>query len=315
MSDKSMEFIWKTDPNLKHNAFLFTGVTPTGYYPPQGVKLNGYFQDNAKNLIKQVMEQRKAYRTNHVMATMGGDFEYVKAEPILKSLDKMIEYGNGIQNDIHLVYSTPDCYVKAVYESGVEWEDTKVDDFMPYAINPDDYWSGYFTSRPAFKYLMNYGNSVLQISKQLIAKADIFKDGRHLIQPLEEAVAIGLHHDAITGTSKQYVSDDYVRMLSTGLSSTEELIAVAYRKLFSAEGKPQFCHKLNVSDCPFLDSLKAFPAVIALYNPLAHRVSDYIRLPLIDPNYQILDTNGNVVESHVCRSLSTCLKSNITFNQ
>ena len=197
----------------------------------------------------------------------------------------MIEYGNSIQNDIHLVYSTPDCYVKAVYESDIEWKDTKVDDFMPYAINENDFWSGYFTSRPAFKYLINYGNSVLQISKQLITKADLFSVVHHLIQPLEEAVAIGLHHDAITGTSKQFVVDDYVRMLSTGLSSAEELIAVAYQKLFSAEGKPQFCHKLNVSHCPFLDGLNGLPAEVTLYNPLAHRVSDYIRLPLIDPNY------------------------------
>ena len=127
MSDKSMEFIWKTDPNLKQNNFLFTGVTPTGYYPPKGVTLDGNPENNAKNLIKQVKEQSESYRTNHIMATMGGDFEYVNAEHILKNLDQMIEYGNSIQSDIHLVYSTPDYYVKGVYESGVNWEDTKVD--------------------------------------------------------------------------------------------------------------------------------------------------------------------------------------------
>jgi hypothetical protein len=304
-----MEFIWKTDPNLKQNNFLFTGITPTGYYPSEGVSLNGDPEHTGKNLVKKVMEQTKGYRTNHIMATMGGDFHYVYAELNLKTLDKLIEYVNSIQNETHLVYSTPDCYVKAVYESGINWEDTKVDDFMPYADNHNDFWSGYFTSRPAFKYLMNYVNSVLQISKQLIAKADLFSDVRQLIQPLEEAVGIGLHHDAISGTSKQFVSDDYVRMLSTGLSSAEELIAIAYQKLFNAEEKPQFCHKLNASDCPFLDRLEGLPAEIALYNPLAHRVSDYIRLPLIDPNFQILDSNGNPVESQVCRSLSPCLQS------
>ena len=302
MIDKNMEFIWKTDPNLKSNDYIFTGVTPSGYYPSDGVCLNCYYETNAENLLKQVKKQIEGYRTNHIMATMGGDFNFVYAELSFKSLDQMIKYANSIQDEIYLLYSTPDCYVKSVYNSGLKWTHTESDDFFPYADRFNDFWSGYFTSRPAFKYLMVYANSVLQTCKQLIAKADIYVEGHVLLKDLEEAVAIGLHHDAISGTSKQYVSDDYVRIISKGLSHSDQLIKLAYQTLFDSGADPQLCHSLNISDCHILEQLNGSPVDVIIYNPLAHWVSHYMRLPLVEGNVQLIDSNGSVVETQVCNN-------------
>ena len=74
-----------------------------------------------------------------------------------KNLDKLIKYVNsGLHDDhphetpVHAFYSTPSCYLKALHETGRTWP-TKSDDFFPYASDPHAFWTGYFTSRPAFK--------------------------------------------------------------------------------------------------------------------------------------------------------------------
>lgn len=65
----------------------------------------------------------------------------------------MIKYINAKNPNVTLMYSTPSEYLDALYQSGIEWP-TKYDDLYPYATNYNDYWTGYFSSRPyAKKYI------------------------------------------------------------------------------------------------------------------------------------------------------------------
>jgi lysosomal alpha-mannosidase len=64
--------------------------------------------------------------------------------------------------NIHVFYSTPGCYTKAVNAAQKRWP-SKRDDFFPYADKVNSYWTGYFTSRPAFKYMIRVANSKLQV--------------------------------------------------------------------------------------------------------------------------------------------------------
>lgn len=64
--------------------------------------------------------------------------------------------------NVNLLYSTPSCYLKSLYEANTTWS-VKHDDFFPYASDPHSYWTGYFTSRPAFKYLDRYTNNLFQV--------------------------------------------------------------------------------------------------------------------------------------------------------
>lgn len=74
----------------------------------------------------------------HMMFAMGGDFHYEAAAHNFKNLDKLIAYMNEATEEtgIHLLYSTPSCYAKALNKDGdgadvEEWR-TKTDDFFPY---------------------------------------------------------------------------------------------------------------------------------------------------------------------------------------
>ncbi len=173
------------------------------------------------------------------MFTMGGDFHYQAAHNYFKNMDKIIEHMNEMTNEtgIHVLYSTPSCYTKALNIDGdgtgvLAWQ-TKVDDFFPYCdeggemrmslcflqaalksvdffffVGPSNYWTGYFTSRPSFKYHERQSNALLQSAKQVNALTgdDRQEEG---VFPLAEAMGISQHHDAVTGTAKTAVDDDY----------------------------------------------------------------------------------------------------------
>ncbi|PVD38472.1 hypothetical protein C0Q70_01087 [Pomacea canaliculata] len=92
---QTMEMIWRGSPaNLGNLALartdLFTGVLQDGYGPPGGFCFDIYCGDPD---IK-VHFPAKHYTTNHLMVTMGSDFQYQAAHNWYKNLDKLIAYVN-----------------------------------------------------------------------------------------------------------------------------------------------------------------------------------------------------------------------------
>ncbi|KAL4719420.1 hypothetical protein ACJJTC_008706 [Scirpophaga incertulas] len=93
----------------------------------------------------------------------------------------------------------------------------KQDDFFPYASDPHAYWTGYFTSRPNSKFLEAEANRYLQMVKQMSVLTDLPKNYESAMEELKAALGILQHHDAVTGTEKQHVTDDYVRLTDLAL--------------------------------------------------------------------------------------------------
>ena len=99
----------------------------------------------------------------------------------------------------------------------------KSDDFFPYASEPHSFWTGYFTSRPTSKRFERVGNNILQSVKQLTTFARIQnKTYDKNLEDLRGVMGVMQHHDGITGTEKQAVSDDYARMLHAAVTNAEE---------------------------------------------------------------------------------------------
>lgn len=76
----------------------------------------------------------------------------------------MTQQENG--SNVNVFYSTPSCYLYALNKAQRKWT-SKTDDFFPYASIPFVYWTGFYTSRPAFKFYERYANNILQVTRQL----------------------------------------------------------------------------------------------------------------------------------------------------
>lgn len=321
---KTPEMIWNASPNLGEAADLFTGALYNQYQPPPGFCFDILCADepiidrkhspdnNVKRRVDEYLAfidgQRKFYRTNNIILTMGGDFTYMDANVYYKNLDKLIRYANERQkngSDVNLFYSTPSCYLKALHDSDITWP-TKQDDFFPYGSDPHSYWTGYFISRPTLKRYERVGNHFLQICKQLTALAPIKENHfePHLTF-LRETMGIMQHHDAVTGTEKQKVAYDYARRLDVGLRACGANTKAILNNLVTGKENRQVpghgykidytfdfntCSLLNISQCEISEENDQF--IVTLYNPLAHSIFDYIRLPVSEGNYVVKDYRG-----------------------
>ncbi|XP_062548691.1 lysosomal alpha-mannosidase-like isoform X3 [Armigeres subalbatus] len=323
LAKKNPEMIWKSSANLE-DSDMFTGVLYNLYQPPPGFCFDILCPDepfidspySAENNVETKVQkflyyvelQAKHYRTNNVILTMGGDFTYMDANVSFKNLDKLIRYTNAKQatgSNVNVFYSTPSCYLKALHDADITWP-TKTDDFFPYASDPHAFWTGYFTSRPTVKRFERVGNHFLQVCKQLSALAPSKENHftPHL-NVLREAMGVMQHHDAVTGTEKQHVANDYSRMLHEAIEACGANTQVALNQIADpAEKKKRYahgptqnftfefasCHLLNISLCEISESKDSF--MVTLYNPLAHSGYQYVRLPVSGEKYIVKDYRG-----------------------
>ncbi|XP_051165376.1 lysosomal alpha-mannosidase [Leptopilina boulardi] len=310
MKSRTLEMIWKGSPSLGESANLFTTVLYNFYSPPPGFCFDILCSDapliddpespdyNIESRVNQflsfVNKQNKTYRTNNLIITMGNDFNYQNADTWFTNLDKLIKYTNKLNGSTYnAIYSTPSCYLKAVNDAKLSWS-TKSDDFFPYASDPHSYWTGYYTSRPSIKLYERMGNNFLQVVKQLSVLNNMPNNEK--INKFREAMGIMQHHDAVTGTEKQHVANDYSRILSNSMRDGNKLSADALRNMMkkdeNTEKKVEFhsCLQLNISSCEHTENNKNF--VVTLYNPGSQPLSTYVRLPVKGASYRVKDYLG-----------------------
>ncbi|XP_039500014.1 lysosomal alpha-mannosidase [Drosophila santomea] len=316
MNDLALEMIWDASESMSQ-VKLFTGLLYTFYWDTPGFCFDVHCSDdpiidsdsydnNVKSrvdgFIAYAAEVAAKFRTNHIMIPMGGDFQYEDAEVNYKNMDKLIKYVNERQSSgskYNIIYSTPTCYLNSVHKS-VQSYPNKTLDFFPYGSDTNSFWTGYYTSRPTQKRFERDGNHILQVAKQLSAFAELSStEQKEDLEYLREIMGVMQHHDAITGTEKQHVSDDYDRILYDAIVGGVKTAGDALRKLTNLpNGEFESCLQLNISQCAFTKD-GADNVVVTVYNPLAHTSTQYVRVPVKNENYQVTDDKGRVVASEL----------------
>ncbi|CAF1071518.1 unnamed protein product [Rotaria sordida] len=242
---------------------------------------------------------------------MGQDFTYQNANEWFKNLDKLIKYVNEQQangSDVNVFYSTPSCYLYALNKINRTWS-SKIDDFFPYAIAPHLVRTGFYTSRPTLKRYERYSNNILQVTRQLNAFSNV--NMRNSIFPLNEAMGIVQHHDAISGTEKQHVADDYVQRLSQGIDAALIVMNNAYAKLLPKENQSlpitlhYLCQLSNISECLPIEKQDRF--TLTLWNPTVQSITSFVRVPVTN-DYTIIDPIGQILPSELL-SIPTTIKN------
>ncbi|ESQ41355.1 hypothetical protein EUTSA_v10012546mg [Eutrema salsugineum] len=317
--EKSLEVIWRGSKSLGSSSQIFAGAFPKNYEPPPG----GFYyeitddspvvqddpdlfdynvQERVNAFVAAALDQANITRTDHIMFTMGTDFRYQYAHTWFRQMDKLLHYVN-LDGRINALYSTPSIYTDAKHAANKAWP-LKTEDYFPYADRINAYWTGYFTSRPALKRYVRVMSAYYLAARQL----EFFK-GRSEKGPntdsLADALAIAQHHDAVSGTSKQHVANDYAKRLAIGYVETESVVATAFAHLTKVDPalNPTFqqCLLLNISYCPSSEiNLSEGKSLIVLaYNPLGWKRVDIVRLPVVGGDIAVHDSEGNEVESQL----------------
>ncbi|XP_028968402.1 lysosomal alpha-mannosidase [Galendromus occidentalis] len=293
---RQMEMLWQTDPSQGREGELFLGVLPNVYWPPKGFCFDMYCNDEevttlngrrrAQELMTVAREQARHYKTNNTVFTMGLDFHYQDANKWFRNLDKLVHFMNQIPG-VNVFYSTPTCYLKALHDERVTWNIFD-EDFFPYADNPHAYWTGYFTSRPNFKFFSREQNGFLQACRQL----EVFGRTKDQLahDTLARALGVIQHHDGMSGTEKQHVVEDYVRMALAGTKICQDQLSEAFQNLLEPDSdrstvRFSFCPWLNVSACDVSERSNNY--FVVAYNPYSRPVRSHARLPVHHAGYQV----------------------------
>lgn len=245
---------------------------------------------------------------------LGSDFLYQNAGTWYGNLDKLIHYVN-MNGSVNAFYSTPTAYV----EQKKKWRgsfEVRTDDIMPLADAAHDYWSGYFTSRPALKRQVRFATNVLMGARQLEVITKTTTDevgpaatkhsppvGDSWTDSFEGTIGVATHHDGMSGTERQDVTDDYEMRISNSQKQVEAGIAIAVGKLLGVpNGTVSHCHCHAADDCLNISMCAATTnrdhLVIAAWNPLGHAtLSAIARVPVTGSAWAIEDAFGKVLPS------------------
>lgn len=205
---------------------------------------------------------------------------------------------NEKQANISVFYSTPSCYLKSLHDAMITWPE-KHRDFFPFSTDPHAYWTGFYTSRPTVKRFERVGNHFLQVCKQLSVlgrlhpKVQSYSEN---LDKLKSVMGVMQHHDALTGTEQQHVSNNYEKLLTEGIVACEENTKAALRKL-TPHTNFQSCFNLNISACNITENMPEF--TVTLFNPLSKPLRQIVRFPVHEGTYEVKDENGNIIESQI----------------
>ncbi|KAF4735357.1 hypothetical protein FOZ62_027517, partial [Perkinsus olseni] len=257
-------------------------------------------------------------KSKNIILTMGMDFNYQQATSWYQNLDKLIHYSKLVAEEqraqgtdegviLNVFYSNPRIYMQsrhAQYDGGIGLPEKDSDeDFFPYGdghvdvidvkkrtVNATDgghaYWTGYFTSRPNFKGMVRGVSRTYTAARQLTATAKHrpHEEQQKSLEEMTDAIGLAQHHDAITGTEKQHVDDDYSKRLHSAQERVMESIVLPETfSRFGLPGRGGYCPLLNESICAWTTNLSTTSpssVLIAVYNALSHPSTSLVSLPI-----------------------------------
>ena len=250
--NQSMNFVWK--PSSKHfgdqyailtNVFKTDYCYPTGFYSSESYESDDPFVDdeslstfNAKEKLVELVNYINgiAYtkKGQNIFIPFGCDFSFQNARADYQYLERLMSYASKHNTaNMKFVMSTPSDYVDAVKKENVTWP-VRYGDTYPYAETANDYWNGYYSSRAGAKKQVKDASALHNAESKLFAQR-VIKEGvsdqevaavMDAKKRMLKALGLYLHHDAIAGTAKQYVANDYKVIMG----KAEEASLKEYRK-------------------------------------------------------------------------------------
>ena len=103
------------------------------------------------------------------MLPFGCDFAFQNAGAEYRQLERIIKYMNE-NNKVNMTFrmSTPSEYISELKKENIVWP-VRYGDAFPYADGDNDYWTGYFSSRPGAKKQVKDASALFNAQSKLFA--------------------------------------------------------------------------------------------------------------------------------------------------
>ncbi|KAJ2819047.1 Alpha-mannosidase 2, partial [Coemansia erecta] len=227
-SRASLQFVWRSQEHPQSPALRTHFLAEHYGLPSAAFDFDRTASCDEQALLKELLRIARRHvgqfpPHGHVLVMMGDDFRFVRAAHAFGCLDRLVAASrhSAQWRDARLRYSTMTEYLSAV-EPHVEPHTLREHggDFYPYQDKPvEQYWAGILASRPYLKWLVRDTEQIVQHAEALVAAQRLRNSTnawpvleRHL-EFCRKQVAIGYHHDAITGTCSEPAFADYARRL------------------------------------------------------------------------------------------------------
>lgn len=311
---------------------------PWGQNPVETTEENVH--ERALKLLDQYRKKSTLYRTNTLLVPLGDDFRYInveEAEAQFRNYQMLFDYINSDPSlNTEAKFGTLEDYFATLREEAerinysapgevgsglVEGFPSLSGDFFTYADRQQDYWSGYYVSRPFFKAVDRVLEQTLRATEMMVAltlgccrRAHCEKFAMGFSYKLTAArrnLALFQHHDGVTGTAKDHVVTDYGTRMHTSVQdlqifmskAIEALLGIRYEKLdhSPAQFEPavvrskydaQPLHKvINTRDGTYQS--------VVFFNPLEQTREEVVMVVVDHPDITVVDSNMSCVQSQI----------------
>uniref|UniRef100_H3A005 Alpha-mannosidase n=1 Tax=Latimeria chalumnae TaxID=7897 RepID=H3A005_LATCH len=304
--------------------------------PPEAIHEGNVQHRRVWMLLDQYRKKSKLYRTKVVLAPLGDDFRYHEGsewDQQFHNYQRLFDYMNS-HPELHVKaqFGTLSDYFDALHKAaGLDYPSGKPSffpilsgDFFTYADRDDHYWSGYFTSRPFYKRLNRVLESNLRAAEILYSMALVHSRQSNIIKVFpsienyklltEARRNLGLfqHHDALTGTSKDWVVVDYGTRLFHSIMNLKRVISDSAHFLILKDKNSYMYNPstafLQMDDVqPSQDALPRKtiiklgmqPRILVIYNPAEQDRATVISVYVNTPKVKIYTATGQPVEAQV----------------
>ncbi|KAL6139663.1 hypothetical protein ACLB2K_057965 [Fragaria x ananassa] len=301
-------------------------------------------QERALLLLDQYKKKSTLYRTNTLLIPLGDDFRYVsveEAEAQFRNYQMLFDYINSnpsLNAEAH--FGTLEDYFRTLREEAERINHTRPGeigsgqvggfpslsgDFFTYADRQQDYWSGYYVSRPFFKAVDRVLEHTLRATDMMMAfllgycgRAQCEKlpiGFSYKLAAARRNLALFQHHDGVTGTAKDHVVLDYGTRMHTSLQDLQIFMSKAIEVLLGirhdkydinpSQFEPeQVRSKYDVQ--PVHRAIMAREGTrqtVVLFNPSEQIREEVVMVIVNRPDVTVLDLNWTCVPSQISPEL------------
>eukprot|EP00002_Diphylleia_rotans_P030542 TRINITY_DN6287_c0_g1_i2.p2 TRINITY_DN6287_c0_g1~~TRINITY_DN6287_c0_g1_i2.p2 ORF type:complete len:527 (+),score=109.26 TRINITY_DN6287_c0_g1_i2:55-1635(+) len=242
-TSKELQFIWRSSAIVGQESDILTHILDSWYWMPAGIRWeDGDPQVNEENihriasqLVFEISQRAAYFQTSDILFPFGSDFSFQDANIMFSNMDKLIAYINHKPEfGMQLKYATLGHYFDTVSKK-LQAIPRFEQEYFPFEDFPwGGFWGGHYTSRPKLKQLVRIHDSMLRTVEFLAVYESVFQSfsQRHpgfnssFLPESRKTSALLNHHDAITGTSKALVVDDYTAKLEKSVTILGEYFSM-----------------------------------------------------------------------------------------